>query len=100
MGIVVFSETSLRSEPKCQQSLRESIRLDNVLQLAASYHSSQHPGEFFQSPIRGSYNICYSVRFPSSVSGQWDEWVVRIPSAPYLPFGAGRKLHGEVAAMR
>lgn len=52
----------------------QSIRPDDVRQLTASYHSSQHPSEFFQERIRGSYIICYFVRFPSSVSGQWDKW--------------------------
>jgi hypothetical protein len=93
----VIVETQLR---EARDAFIQSIRPDDVRQLAASYHSSQHPGEFFQEPIRGSYNICYFVRFPSSVPGQWDNWVVRIPLTPYLPFGVGRKLQGEVAAMR
>ncbi|CAG9986456.1 unnamed protein product, partial [Clonostachys byssicola] len=78
----------------------ESIRLDDVRRLAASYHPSQSDGEFFQDSLRGSYNICYFIRFPrSSPSGAWDKWVVRIPLAPCLPFGAGKKLEGEIAAM-
>ncbi|KAK7413645.1 hypothetical protein QQX98_007470 [Neonectria punicea] len=82
-----------------------SIRIDDIRQLAASYHPSQSDGEFFQEPIRGSYNICYFIRFPSSspLSSSlraWDKWVVRIPLVPYLPFGPDKKLECEIAAMK
>ncbi|CAI6045170.1 unnamed protein product, partial [Clonostachys chloroleuca] len=79
----------------------QSIRTDDIRRLAASYHPSQSDGEFFQEPLRGSYNICYFIRFPlSSPPGAWDKWVVRIPLAPCLPFGADKKLEGEIAAMK
>lgn len=85
----------------------QSIRTDDIRRLAASYHPSQCDGEFFQEPIRGSYNICYFIRFPLSSSSSlssspraWDKWVVRVPLTPYLPFGADKKLEGEIAAMK
>ncbi|KPM42264.1 hypothetical protein AK830_g4257 [Neonectria ditissima] len=84
----------------------QSIRADDIRRLAASYHPSQSDGEFFQDPIRGSYNICYFIRFPQPPSSSlasspdlWDKWVVRVPLTPYLPFGADKKLEGEIAAM-
>ncbi|KAL5583750.1 hypothetical protein FOVSG1_015101 [Fusarium oxysporum f. sp. vasinfectum] len=83
----------------------DSINPEDVRRLAASYHPSQSNGEFFQEPIHGSYNICYFIQFPS-LSGSsssprlWDKWVVRIPLAPCLPFGADQKLECEIATMK
>lgn len=83
-----------------------SISEDDIRQLAASYHPSQFDGEFFRDPVKGSYNICYFIRFPQSSSSTsstslqvWDKWVVRVPLNPYLPFGADKKLEGEIATM-
>ena|SRR5436305_87476 len=67
----------------------ESIKGDDICRLAFSYHNND-PCAFFKLPTRGSYNICYSVRFcsqstdkVSDSSGQkyedGDSWVVRVP---------------------
>lgn len=71
-----------------------SISSDDVLRLASSHHNGDDC-EFFEPPRRGSFNICYFVRFANG-----DSWVVRIPLDPYLPFGAGQKVEREVATMK
>jgi hypothetical protein len=79
-----------------------AIKEENVCRLASSYHNND-PCTFFKSPTRGSYNICYFVRFASH-HGQGKEngdlWVIRVPLLPCLAFGAYNKLESEVAAMQ
>jgi hypothetical protein len=65
-----------------------SIRDDEVCRLASAHHHSD-ACEFFEPPVRGSYNICYFVQFH-----QGDKWVVRVPLAP------ADKLESEVAVMQ
>ncbi|KAK0753663.1 hypothetical protein B0T18DRAFT_452798 [Schizothecium vesticola] len=72
-----------------------SIPEHQVLTLASSYRNAAPPCNFFDKPKRGSYNICYFVQFCDGV-----KWVVRVPLAPCLAFGARRKLESEVAAMQ
>ena len=71
-----------------------SIPEHKVLALASS-HRNATPCDFFDKPRRGSYNICYFVRF-----GDGAKWVVRVPLAPCLAFGARSKLESEVATMQ
>lgn len=71
-----------------------SIPHERVLQLASSHHRGE-PCAFFQEPARGSYNICYFVRFDSG-----EKWVVRVPLGPCLAFGARHKLESEIATMQ
>jgi hypothetical protein len=74
-------------------------------------HHNDDPCTFFKPPTRGSYNICFFVRFhPRSTneagdpSGQacenGDRWVVRVPLSPYLGIAAHDKLESEVAVMQ
>lgn len=42
----------------------ESIKGDDICRLASSYHNND-PCAFFKPPTRGSYNICFFVRFCS-----------------------------------
>ncbi|KPM36578.1 hypothetical protein AK830_g9978 [Neonectria ditissima] len=77
-----------------------SIRDEDVLRLAASYHNDD-TCDFFTPPTcesyktRGSYNICYFVEFEDG-----EQWVVRIPLKPCLAFGAQNKLENEIAVMQ
>jgi hypothetical protein len=77
-----------------------AIHEDDVCHLASSYHNGDFCS-FFKPPARGSYNICYFVRFPSSHSSSEDaeKWVVRVPLAPCLAYGSRTKLESEVATM-
>jgi hypothetical protein len=88
----------------------ELISEDDICRLASSYHNDD-PCTFFKPPARGSYNICFFVRFhPRSTneagdpSGQscenGDRWVVRVPLSPYLGIAAHDKLESEVAVMQ
>lgn len=77
-----------------------SIPEGDVLRLAESFHSGD-PGTFFKPPARGSYNICYFVQFrPRCQNGDVEKWVVRIPLAPCLAFGARNKLESEIVTMQ
>lgn len=76
-----------------------SIRHEDVCSLATLYHNGD-ACEFFKSPIRGSYNICYFVQFYSLTDEDGDKWVVRLPLAPCLAFGSRNKLKSEVATMQ
>lgn len=71
-----------------------SIPKHRVCDLASS-HRAGKPCTSFQEPLRGSYNVCYFVRFDDGV-----KWVVRVPLAPCLGVGARVKLESEVAAMQ
>lgn len=71
-----------------------SITEDQVLALASSHHNAT-PCSFFNTPKRGSYNICYFVQFPDGL-----KWVVRVPLAPCLSCGGRSKLESEVATMQ
>lgn len=71
-----------------------SIPKHQVLALASS-HRNATPCDFFDEPKRGSYNICYFLRFPEDV-----KWVVRIPLVPCLAFGSRSKLESEIATMQ
>ena len=75
-----------------------SIRNDDVRRLATMYHGGDDC-TYFKPPIRGSYNICYFVQFSSSKDRDGHKWVVRVPLAPCLAFGAKSKLESEVATM-
>jgi hypothetical protein len=77
----------------------EAIQEDDVCRLASSHHNSDHCS-FFKPPSRGSYNICYFVRFPSRSSEDVEEWVVRVPLAPCLAEGSRSKLEREIASMQ
>jgi len=77
-----------------------SIGHDDVRLLAASCHDGD-TCIFFKPPIRGSYNICYFVQFPSRNKDEdGDKWVVRVPLDPCLTFGGRSKLKSEVATMQ
>lgn len=71
-----------------------SITERQVRTLASSYRNAT-PCDFFDKPKRGSYNICYFVRFPDDL-----KWVVRVPLAPCLAFGGRSKLETEIATMQ
>jgi hypothetical protein len=71
-----------------------SIPEHQVLALASSYRDAK-PCDFFDKPTRGSYNICYFVQFCDDL-----KWVIRVPLAPCLAFGAMRKLESEIATMQ
>jgi hypothetical protein len=76
------------------------IHEDDVCRLASSHHNGDHCS-FFKPPSRGSYNICYFVRFPSNSSSEdVEEWVVRVPLAPCLAEGSRSKLEREIASMQ
>ncbi|RDL40360.1 Uncharacterized protein BP5553_00339 [Venustampulla echinocandica] len=88
----------------------ESIKEDDICRLASSYHNSE-PCTIFKPPVRGSYNICFFVRFCSLSSDnetisdgekceEGDSWVVRVPLSPCLSFEAHEKLESEVATMQ
>ncbi len=77
-----------------------AIQEDDICRLASAYHDGDHCS-FFKPPSRGSYNICYFVRFPSKSSGEdVDQWVVRVPLAPCLARGSRSKLESEIAVMQ
>ncbi|RFU31026.1 hypothetical protein B7463_g5317, partial [Scytalidium lignicola] len=87
----------------------ESIKENDICSLASSYHHND-PCSFFKPPARGSYNICFFVRFHARNSEQriscdgekreeGDSWVVRVPLSPCLAFGAHEKLESEIAAI-
>lgn len=71
-----------------------SIPKERVLSLASSHHNGD-ACTFFQEPKRGSYNICFFVLFENA-----DKWVIRVPLAPCLAFGAATKLESEIATMQ
>lgn len=75
-----------------------SIQEDDVLRLVSSYHNAD-PCNFFRTPNRGSYNICYFVQFLSQ-DGDTEKWAVRVPLEPCLAFGGQNKLESEIAAMQ
>jgi hypothetical protein len=77
----------------------EAIQENDVCRLASSHHNGDHCS-FFKPPSRGSYNICYFVRFPSRSSEDVDKWVVRVPLAPCLAEGSRSKLEREIASMQ
>jgi len=88
----------------------ESIKGDDICRLASSSHNND-PCAFFKPPTRGSYNICYFVRFCSHSTDKvgdsnrqkcedGDSWVVRVPLSSCLAFGAHNKLESEVATMQ
>ncbi|KAG9252441.1 kinase-like domain-containing protein [Emericellopsis atlantica] len=80
-----------------------SLPNTDILRLAASCHPRQQEGTFFQKPVRGSYNICYFVRFPPtsrSVDSEGEKWVIRVPIQPCLGFDVKVKLESEVATMQ
>jgi len=70
-----------------------SISEHQVLTLASSYRNDE-PCDFFDKPKRGSYNICYFVRFHDG-----PKWVIRVPLTRCLALG-GRKLDSEIAMMQ
>ncbi|KAH6982357.1 kinase-like domain-containing protein [Ilyonectria sp. MPI-CAGE-AT-0026] len=72
----------------------QCITKEKVLAIA----SSRRPGlscDYFKDPERGSYNLCCFVAFED---GQ--RWVIRIPLAPCLAWGARSKLEREIATMQ
>lgn len=89
----------------------KSIKEDDIRRLASSYHNDD-PCTFFKPPTRGSYNICFFVKFHSpstqrtshDATEQADEsgssWVVRVPLDPYLSIPAYEKLETEVTVMQ
>jgi len=80
-------------------SLTDDDACEAVCRLAASRHNGDLP-HFFQPPTRGSYNMCYFVRFGTGVEGEGDKWVVRVPLDPCLAFGGKSKLESEIATMK
>ncbi|KAJ4321998.1 hypothetical protein N0V84_005045 [Fusarium piperis] len=71
-----------------------SISKKRVLGLVSSRRQDRRC-DYFKDPKRGSYNICYFVEFEDG-----ERWVLRVPIAPCLAFGARRKLESEVATMQ
>ncbi|KAM0421404.1 hypothetical protein ACHAPT_010758 [Fusarium lateritium] len=71
-----------------------SISKKRVLRLLSSRRQDQRC-DYFKDPKRGSYNICYFVEFEDG-----ERWVLRVPIAPCLAFGARSKLESEVATMQ
>ncbi|KAI2633972.1 phosphotransferase enzyme family protein [Xylaria nigripes] len=70
-----------------------SISEEQVCDIASSYRRGE-PCVCFKPPARGSYNVCFFVKFDDG-----EKWVVRIPLAPCLAFGAKSKLESEIATM-
>lgn len=70
-----------------------SIREEQVCNLASSHRRGDRC-ICFKPPVRGSYNICFFVKFDNG-----EKWVVRIPLSPCLAFGAKSKLESEIATM-
>ncbi|KAF2971191.1 hypothetical protein GQX73_g2405 [Xylaria multiplex] len=70
-----------------------SIREEQVCNLASSHRRGDRC-RCFKAPVRGSYNVCFFVKFDDG-----EKWVVRIPLAPCLAFGAKSKLESEIATM-
>ncbi len=84
-----------------------AIDEEDILLLASSYHNDD-PCSFFQSPVRGTSNICFFVQFSSHKTkkktrgrprNNVDRWVVRVPLSPCLGVVAHDKLESEVAVM-
>jgi hypothetical protein len=66
-----------------------AIHEDDIRRLASSHHNGDHCS-FFKPPSRGSYNICYFVRFPSNSSSEdVEKRVVRFLWLHAWPMGAG-----------
>lgn len=106
-----------------RDSFIASIRENDVLHLASSYHNGD-PCYFFKPPVRGSYNICYFIEFPLNGSDSLESeangngncnghsgrqniplpanrrWVIRVPLQPCLAHAARTKLESEVATMQ
>lgn len=72
----------------------DSIPEHRVHDIASSHRDGKHCTAF-QKPRHGSYNVCYFVSFEDGV-----KWVVRVPLAPRLAFGARAKLESEIATMQ
>jgi hypothetical protein len=72
----------------------ESIDEQAIRQLASAHHDGDEC-VFFKDAARGSFNICYFVRFPNN-----DSWVIRVPLQPYLALESRQKIEREVATMR
>ncbi len=70
-----------------------SIREEQVCNLASSHRRGDRC-RCFKAPVRGSYNVCFFVKFDDG-----EKWVVRIPLAPCLAFGAKSKLESEIVTM-
>lgn len=68
---------------------------ERAIRWLASSHHGNDDCHFFRPPARGSFNMCYFVRFQDGES-----WVVRIPLEPYLAFEARRKVEREVVTMQ
>ncbi|ROT39961.1 kinase-like protein [Sodiomyces alkalinus F11] len=86
-----IAQTRIR---KARHHFIKEIKKDAVLRLASS-HRNGDECDFFRPPTRGSFNMCYFVRFRDG-----EAWVVRIPIQPYLSFEAQQKIEREVATMR
>ncbi|KAI1124703.1 phosphotransferase enzyme family protein [Nemania abortiva] len=80
---------------KARDAFVASIDEEEVCSLASSYRDGGSRCQPFQEPIRGSFNICFFVKFDDDNQ----KWVVRIPLAPCLAFGAKSKLESEIATM-
>lgn len=75
-----------------------SISKEDVCRLATSLNSGIGC-DYFQEPVRGSYNVCYFVQFGQPGPSP-ERWVVRVPIAPCLAAGTSSKLESEVVAMQ
>ncbi|KAL1863168.1 hypothetical protein VTK73DRAFT_6360 [Phialemonium thermophilum] len=75
-----------------------SIRKEDILRLIESLQDGCG-AEFFSPPVRGSYNVCFFVELKNG-KGAVDKFVVRVPLAPCLGYGAKEKLESEIATMR
>ncbi|KPM42267.1 hypothetical protein AK830_g4251 [Neonectria ditissima] len=77
-----------------RNSFLKSVSKEDVLRLVSSRRQGRNC-DYFRDPKRGSYNVCYFVRFDDG-----ERWVLRIPITPCLASGARRKLEREVATMQ
>jgi hypothetical protein len=111
-GVCSGDKSVYRRAHTKRESLIESIRHADVLDLAASYHAGGGLGcHFFREPARGSYNICFFVEFDPAAGATPDEkssddhvhgdqWVVRVPLQPMFGFDVRDKVDSESATMR
>ncbi|KLU90807.1 hypothetical protein MAPG_10658 [Magnaporthiopsis poae ATCC 64411] len=84
----------------------ESIK-DRICFLASAHHGGDDC-EFFQDLKKGSYNVCFFVRFfrrprparEPDAAPDGDRWVVRVPLAPCLAIEPWEKVATEIATMQ
>ncbi|KAL8312977.1 hypothetical protein RB593_007282 [Gaeumannomyces tritici] len=105
-GLAMYDEIIEDGIRKEREQYIESIK-DRICSLASAHHGGDDC-EFFQDFKRGSYNVCFFVRFfrrprPArelDAAPNGDRWVVRVPLAPCLAIEPWEKVATEVATMQ